>query len=102
MVLCDESDCFCENMDLGKAPAKHPGDGPGAECPICLEPLCRRRGGLGSFAVEALGGLDALRSTPMAFVADTAICLHFLCNNCAPGVLRISKASSRAEDGSFV
>eukprot|EP00434_Breviolum_minutum_P034932 symbB.v1.2.030920.t3/scaffold3535.1/size54508/3 len=37
----------------------------GAECPICLEPLCR--------------------STPTAFVADTAVCLHFLCINCARG-----------------
>lgn len=37
----------------------------GAECPICLEPLCR--------------------STPTAFVADRAICLHFLCINCARG-----------------
>lgn len=37
----------------------------GSECPICLEPLCR--------------------STPTAFVADRAICLHFLCVNCARG-----------------
>jgi len=38
----------------------------GAECPICLEPLCR--------------------STPTAFVAaEGAVCLHFLCSNCARG-----------------
>ncbi|CAK9062771.1 unnamed protein product [Durusdinium trenchii] len=47
----------------------------GAECPICLEPLCR--------------------STPTAFVADTAVCLHFLCSTCARGYA--SSTSSQGE-----
>ncbi|CAE7708446.1 slc10a7 [Symbiodinium sp. CCMP2592] len=56
-----------EEEEFLKDPCALPRDRGGAECPICLEPLCR--------------------STPVAFVdaADAAVCLHLLCSKCARG-----------------
>lgn len=56
-----------EEEEFLKGPCAPPRDRGGAECPICLEPLCR--------------------STPVAFVdaADAAVCLHLLCSKCARG-----------------
>ncbi|CAE7590353.1 BBS1 [Symbiodinium pilosum] len=50
----------------------------GAECPICLEPLCR--------------------STPTAFVdaADIAVCLHLLCSSCARGYASSTNSQGEA------